>query len=63
MTDTVLYLILNAVISSSVSAQATVTSCFVRLNIAYLKFCCDLGFLGKDSWLTGISLSCWGTLA
>lgn len=63
MSDTALYLIINAVVSSSVSAQATVTSCFVKLNFAYPKFCCNFDFLGKDNWLTGNSFSFWGTLA
>lgn len=50
MTDTEPYLTINIVVSSSETAQATVTSCFDRLNFAYPKFCCDFGSLGKDNW-------------
>jgi len=53
MTYTGLCFTINAVVSSSVTAQATVTSCFDKLNFAYPKFCCDLGSLGKDDWLIG----------
>lgn len=53
MTNTGPYLTINTVVSSSVTAQATVTSCFDKFNFPYSKFCCDLGSLGKDKWLIG----------
>lgn len=53
MTDTGPYLTVNTVVSYSVTAQATVTSCFDKLNFAYPKVCCDLGSLGEDNWLIG----------
>lgn len=57
MTDTGPYLTINTVVSSSETAQATVTSCFGKLNFAYPKFCCYLGSLGNDNWLIGNSIS------
>lgn len=57
MTDTGPYLTTDTVVSSSVTAQATVTSCLDKLNFAYPKFYCDLGSLGKDNWLIGNSFS------
>lgn len=60
MTDIGPYLTISTVISSFLSTQTAVTSCFDMMNFAYPEFCCNLGSVGKDNWLTGNSNSFFG---